>query len=235
MADGPIAFVFAMPMEAKPLSKQLGLETTTIGDGPGRKGTLDGQEVVSIVTGMGTELAGQGIARLLGAVTPSQVVVVGIAGAVDDDIEIGTVVLPARVIDHGTGREHVHHLLGPGQTEGALWTTDVMTPPAELPGLIAQGVVALDMETAAIAQACEAAGVPWTVFRAISDRATEGGTDDEVFHLANQDGTPNPKAILRFFLRHPGKIPAMAKMGKGASLATKNATAAALAAVRATR
>ena len=36
-------------------------------------------------------------------------------------------------------------------------------------------------------------------------------------------------------LRHPGKIPGMVQMGRGASLATKNATAAAIAAVRATR
>ena len=230
-----LAFVCAMPMELKPLTKPLGLEKTTIGEGPGSRGTLDGRDIVAIVTGMGTERAAAGMARLLRAVTPSRVVVVGIAGAVDDDIAIGTVVRPARVIDHDTGREHVHHLLGPGETAGALWTTGVMTPPSDLPGLIALGVIALDMETAAIAQACEAVGVPWTVFRAISDRATEGGTDDEVFHLAKMDGTPDPKAIARYVLRHPGKIPGMAKMGKDATLATKNAAAAAISAVRSTR
>jgi adenosylhomocysteine nucleosidase len=228
----PIAFVCAMPMELKPLTKRLGLRKTPIGGGPARTGTLDGRDVVAIVTGMGTELAAAGMQRLLDAVTPRHVVVVGITGAVDDDTPIGTVVLPDRVIDHATGREHRHHLLGPGATSGAMWTTDVITAAADLPALRARGVVCLDMETAAIAQACEARDVPWTVFRAISDRATDGTIDEEVFRLSNQDGTPNPKAIARYVLRHPGRLPGMMRLAKGAALATKRAADAAIAAAR---
>jgi adenosylhomocysteine nucleosidase len=139
---------------------------------------------------------------------------------------------PARVVDHATGREHVHSPLDGGSPEGVLWTTDVITPASELPDLRARGVVCLDMETAAVAQACEARGVPWTVFRAISDRATDGSVDDEVFRLSNQDGTPNPGAIARYFLRHPGRIPGMLRLARGASLASRNAADAAIAAVR---
>jgi adenosylhomocysteine nucleosidase len=230
---GPIAFVCAMPMELRPLTKRLGLERATVGGGPARTGTLDGRDVVGIVTGMGTELATAGIRRLLDAVTPVQVLVVGITGAVDDDTPIGALVLPERIIDHATGREHRHHLLGPGEVHGAMWTTDVITKAHELPALIDQGVVSLDMETAAIAQECEAREVPWTVFRAISDRATDGSIDDEVFHLSHQDGTPDPKAVLRYALRHPLRVPGLAKMGKGAAKATQVAADAAIAAVRA--
>jgi adenosylhomocysteine nucleosidase len=230
---GPIAFVCAMPMELRPLTKRLDLEKAELGGGPARTGTLDGRDVVAVVTGMGTELAAAGIRRLLDAVTPALVLVVGITGAVDDDTPIGAMVLPERIIDHATGREHTHHLLGPGEVRGAMWTTDVITPASELPALIARGVVSLDMETAAIALACEERGVPWTVFRAISDRATDGSIDDEVFHLSHQDGTPDPKAVVRYLLRHPLRIPGLAKMGKGAKLATERAADAALAALRA--
>ena len=42
---------------------------------------------------------------------------------------------------------------------------------------------------------CEQRGIPWSVFRVISDRATDGSVDEEVFRLSNQDGTPNAGAI----------------------------------------
>ena len=126
-APGPIAFVCAMPMELRPLTKRLGLQKAELGGGPARTGTFDGRDVVAIVTGMGTELATAGIGRLLAAVTPAHVLVVGITGAVDDETPIGAMVLPERVIDHASGREHTHHLLGPGETRGAMWTTNVIT------------------------------------------------------------------------------------------------------------
>jgi nucleoside phosphorylase len=230
---GPIAFVCAMPMELRPLARRLGLAKGTVGGRAARIGTLDGRDVVAVVTGMGTALATAGIERLLHVVTPSVVVVVGITGAVDDETPIGTVVTPERVIDHSSGREHAHRPLGGGAGRGAMWTTDVITTAAELPALRERGVVCLDMETAAIARACEDSGVPWTVVRAISDRATDGTVDDEVFHLSRQDGRPDPGAVFRYVARHPGRIPGLLRMGKGAKLATERAAEAAVAAVRA--
>jgi adenosylhomocysteine nucleosidase len=232
MAD-PVAFVCAMPMELRPLRKRLGLRRAELGGAPAHTGTLDGRPVVAVVTGMGTRLAEAGARRLLDAVTPAQVVVVGITGAVDDETPIGHLVLPERVVDHATGREHRHHVLGPGDARGALWTTDVITPASELPALRARGVVALDMETAAVALACEERGVPWAVFRAVSDRATDGTVTDEVFHLSHQDGRADPRAVLRFLARHPGRIPGLVRMGKDATLAANRAADAAVAAVRA--
>jgi adenosylhomocysteine nucleosidase len=230
----PIAFVCAMPMELRPLTRCIGLRPMELGGGRARAGNLGGRDVVAMVTGMGTRLAAAGMERLLGAVTPERVVVVGITGAVDDDTPIGTVVLPERVVDAATGREHHHALLGPGTTSGVMWTTDVITPANELPALRARGVISLDMETAAIAWACEQRGVPWTVFRAISDRATDGSVDDEVFHLSRQDGRPDPAAVARYLVRHPARLPGLVRMGQGAKLATERAADAAIAAVRST-
>lgn len=230
MAEGPIAFVCAMPMELVPLTRRLKLERGDIGGRPARVGRVDGRDVVGVVTGMGTELATAGITALLDAIAPSMVLVVGITGAVDDETPIGALILPERVIDHATGREHVHAVLGGGTPQGAMWTTDVITPAEALPELRARGVVSLDMETAAIAKVCEERGVPWHVFRAVSDRATDGSVDDEVFKLSNQDGSPNPRAILRYVLRHPHRMPRLARMGRESKLATVRAAEAAIAA-----
>ena len=228
---GRIAFICAMPMELRPLSRQLSLQKTQFGDVMAKTGTLGRRQVVAIVTGMGTKLATEGTERLLDAVDVARVVVVGITGALENDTPIGTLVLPEIVINSATGAEYRPAPLGSGTPRGSMWTTDQLTTdPAELTRLRAQGVVALDMETAAIAEVCERRHIPWSVFRVISDRASDGSVDEEVFHLSDQNGTPNPKAVARYFLRHPGRIPQMIRLGNGAKRATE---AAARAAVRA--
>jgi nucleoside phosphorylase len=196
-----------------------------------RSGTLDDRPVVAIVTGMGPTLAQKGLTALLDAVPIDRVMVVGITGAVDNDTPIGTLIRPAVVVDGATGTEYTPE--SPGQ--GKLWTTDsLISDQSVVAGLKAQGVVALDMETAALGAICQERGIPWSVFRVISDRASDGSIDDEVFHMSNQDGSPNPRAVVRYFLRHPGKIPAMARLARGAQLATKRAARAAIDAARST-
>lgn len=227
--DDTLAFICAMPMEVKPLVRRLSLEKGQVGGSPAYRGTLDGRPVVAIVTGMGTRLAREGTARLLDAVGVAHVVVVGITGAVDDDTPIGTLMLPEVVVDSVTKAEHRPVPLGEGTPHGKMWTGDELTTDLQvIEALRETGVVCLDMETAAIADLAEQRGIPWSVFRVISDRATDGSVTEESFHLANQDGTPNGRAVVRFFLRHPGRLPAMARLAKGAKLATENAADAAI-------
>ncbi|HEX4493129.1 MAG TPA: hypothetical protein VH914_18145 [Acidimicrobiia bacterium] len=230
-AARPIAFVCAMPMELKPLAKKLALRKTAIGPVEVRAGSFAGRDVVAIATGMGTDLAAHATERLLGAVDAERVVVFGITGAVENETPIGTLVLPEVVVDGATGSEYRPEALADGTPHGKMWTTNELHTDLELiAGLRAQGVVSLDMETAAIAQVCEQHGIPWSVFRTISDRATDGSVDEEIFRLSNQDGTPNPIAVLRYFLLHPQRIPRMARLAKGALRATEAAADAAIAA-----
>ena len=227
--SGRTALICAMPMELKPLVRKLSLEKTRMGGVTVHAGTLARREVVAIVTGMGTKLATEATERLLDALAVGRVVVVGIAGAVENVTPIGTLVLPELVVDSATGAEHRPSQLGDGQPKGTMWTTDVLlTDPTVIADLRANGVVSLEMETAAIAHACEKRGIPWSVFRAISDRATDESIDEEVFHLSHQDGTPNPTAIVRYFARHPGRIPRMARLFREAKLATESAAEAAI-------
>jgi hypothetical protein len=110
-----------------------------------------------------------------------------------------------------------------------MWTTNGLTTQTrDLEALRAQGVISLDMETAAIAELCEARGVPWSVFRTISDRANDGTVTEEVFRLSNQDGTPNHAAIEQYIAAHPERVPVLAQMARDAQLATHNAVDAAV-------
>lgn len=228
---GSIAFLCAMPMELRPLAKKLSLRRTQRNGLTLHSGSLDGRTVFAAVTGMGTKLATAATERLLDAVAVERVVVLGITGALENSTPIGTLVVPEVVVDSATGVEHHPAPLGAATPRGKMWTTDeLITDDGMLESLRAQDVVSLDMETAAIADVCETRGIPWSVFRVVSDRASDGTVDQEVFHLSNQDGTPNVRAILRFVLTHPGRIPAMARLAKGATMAADKAAEAAISA-----
>ena len=226
----PIAFVCAMPVEMKAIAQQLSLSRTQRDGVDLRVGRLGDREVVAIVTGMGTALAGAATRRLLDVVDVERVVVAGISGGVDDVTPIGTVVVPEVVVNSNSGAEHRPTPLGDHTPRGTLWTTDVMASPTELAGLRARGVVALDMETAAVAGACEERGVTWSVIRVISDGPADE-VDDEVFRLSNQDGTPNVANIVRYVVRRPGRVPRLVRMGRNVQMATGRAAEVAIAAL----
>ncbi len=227
--SGRIAFICAMPMELRPLVKKLRLEKAEIAGVPDRSGRIGDRDVVAFVTGTGTKLAREGTERLINAVQVDEVAVVGITGAVDDETPIGTLILPEVVVNSATGAEFRPAPRAQGVAKDKMWTTDgLTTDQGELAELRAQGVVSLDMETAAIAELCESRGIPWSVFRVISDRATDGSINEEVFHLSNQDGTPNKQAVARYFLKHPTHVARMAELAKGAKLATETSASAAI-------
>jgi nucleoside phosphorylase len=223
------AFICAMPMELTPLVEKLGLTETQIDGFPVHTGTLRDHDVVAIVTGMGLEYATTGTERLLDVVSVGHVVSVGITGAVENETPIGTLILPEAVVHSQTGAEYRPAPLGDGTREGKMYTAvGLTTDPDDIADLRARGVVSLDMETAAIAHVCEARGIPWSVFRAISDRATDGSIDEEVFHMSNMDGTPNEAAITAYFEKHPDALETMARLAEGATLAADTAADAAI-------
>lgn len=226
-----LAFVCAMPIEVEPIVEMLGL--VSAGEENTWTGELENRPVVAVVTGMGTALAHDGTTRLLDAYDVDRVVVVGITGALENDTPIGTLIRPAVVLNSETGEEFAPEPFGSQTPHGTMWTTNVITPRDQLAGMLARGVVSLDMETAAIAKVCEARGVPWAVFRTISDRASDGTVTEEVFKLSNQDGTPNHEAIADYFTKHPEAAERMAEMGKNVQLAVETAAAAAIEACRA--
>jgi nucleoside phosphorylase len=227
-----IALVCAMPMELTPLRRKLGLIRSVVGTLEAHIGTLGPRPVVAIATGMGTRLATGRLECLLDGIAVERVVVVGITGAVSDETPIGTVIVPEVVVHGMTGDEYRPERLGDIEPAGKMWTTDDLIVDLEvIAGLRARGVVSLDMESAATGAVCARRGIPWSVFRAISDRATDGQVNQEVFALSAQDGTPDAKAVAAYVARHPERVPTMVRMGKDAKLATERAADAAIAAL----
>jgi adenosylhomocysteine nucleosidase len=245
-----IGILAPMPSELRPVVKRLGLRRAVSGDA-GRAGRAGGDayegrvgdvSVLAAMAGMGPDAAAAATRRMLDGGGIDHVVVVGIAGGIADGQAIGDVVPVDVVIDDRTGAEYRPHPLGDGEGAdpgarpaaggGSLHTSPEFIADAErVAALRAQGVVALDMETAAVAAVCEERGVPWSVFRTISDRASDGLADEAVFGLAHPDGTPDLRAVARFVVRHPTRIPHLLRLGRDMTIATKSAASAAATAI----
>jgi adenosylhomocysteine nucleosidase len=211
-----------MKSELRSVVKAFALEPGSINGVAVHTGSVGNADVIATTTGMGTALATRATERLLGLGEFDRVVVVGIAGGVGPSIGIGDVVIPRVVVDGATGTPYQPAPIDAPTARGTIVTSDdFIIDPVRLDELIAEGVIAVDMETGSVAAACAARGVPWSAVRAISDRAEEG--DAEMPGLAHSDGTPNSSAILKYFARHPGRIPYMLKVGRGSVLAAKNA------------
>lgn len=233
-----VALLAPMPSELRPLARMLGLAPRQRGDGPsllaGHSGRDGRVEVVAATTGIGMRAAARAAERILEAGPVDHLVVVGVAGGIGPSVAVGDLVVPECVLDLASGGEHRPRPLGAVAPRGILASSDVLlADPAQAAGLAARGVVAIDMETAAVAAICEARGCPWSVFRAISDRADDGSTDAAVLALAGPDGRPRAGAVARLLLTQPWRIPQLLRLARGLRLSTTTAAAAAVRALEA--
>jgi adenosylhomocysteine nucleosidase len=139
------------------------------------------------------------------------------------------------VIDRRTGRSYGPPASGDVEPRGVISCgDDLITDPATLAEMGADGVVAVDMETAAVAAVCEGAGVPWSAYRSISDYAGEGLVDDELFAMTTPDGGADPDALSRYLAAHPEKVAVLERLATDMTVATEAAAAAAIASLATT-
>jgi adenosylhomocysteine nucleosidase len=225
-----IAILAPMRSELAPVVQAFGLQKC---EGPGgvtHSGAVDGADIVTAMTGIGMAGAKRATEQLLDAGSIDHVMVVGIAGGVGTSVKIGDLIYPDVVVDKSTGAEYRPTHLGAPEARGTIVSSDeFLVDPNQLTGLIADGVIGLDMETGAVAAVAEARGCPWSVIRGISDMATDH-PDASVLALAKPDGSANGPAVAKFLLTKPWRIPHLAKLQRDSKFA---ATAAARAAVHA--
>jgi nucleoside phosphorylase len=224
-----VALLAPMQQELAPLRRKLALRRVRKGDRTLHIGTAGAVEVVAVTTGIGTAAAAATAGWLLRETRIDHAMVVGIAGGVDAQQPIGALIAPEVVVDGISGSEHRPAQLGALPPRGRLVTWDrLVTDLDEAARLARAGVVGLDMETAAIAAVCEGRGIPWSVFRAISDRVTDGTTDAAVLALAGADGSGDPWAVARHLLLRPWRIVRLARLARGTLRAADTAASAAI-------
>ena len=218
-----------MSMELRPLVKLLDARPSKVAGLKvfiGRKGEV---EVVASQIGVGPTVAASATERLLDHFPVDHVLVSGIAGGIDSTAVIGKVMVPAVLVDVTSGREYHPTPLGTIALEGKIGTVDeFIVDPQRLERLVDQGVIALEMESVGVGSVCEARGVPWTVFRVISDRPDDGLTDGAVLGLLRPDGSTDIGAAIRMMATKPNRIPGFVRLGRDASMAAVKAAKTAL-------
>jgi uridine phosphorylase len=222
-----VGLLAPMPSEFQPLAKALSLQRAD----SGWTGTAGPIALVAAKTGIGTRRAAAAAERMIDTGSVDHVMVVGIAGGMGPS-KVGDVIFPEVVVDKSSGAEYRPSPLGGVESRGRLVTHDDFDmQPAERDALVADGFVAVDMETAAVAGVCERRGVPWSAVRSISDLV--GVTPGDVIGLANADGTPNVGASIRYLVTKPWRIPRLVRLGLDARGAANGAADAARQVLRA--
>jgi adenosylhomocysteine nucleosidase len=205
-------------------------ELTQESDNPvfSHSGTVGTWNVLAGIIGMGPAVARQATERMLEQGPFDHVMVVGIAGGLDPALPVGSLMVPSRVRLHPDGPIYQTHALPSRTAEGGLMTTDGLFSDEEVwRPILESGFGAVDMEAAGVAEACEAAGVDWSVYRGISDRPDENLIDQSVFALSKPDGSADLVALGKFLARDPRRAKMLAHLNRCMETAANAAAAAA--------
>lgn len=221
-----------MRSELKPVVRQLGATRAEVpGATEAYRADLHPASVTAALIGVGPAAARESTERLLGGGSYDHVVVSGIAGGIGPGVEVGALITPATVEDLSTGSRYQPVTPSGHVPSGTIATTaDLITDDEAVAALVERGIVGLDMETSAVADVCQAIGVPWSVFRVVSDRPQDGLLEPGVFEILERDGSINLGRAARYILRNPVRIGALNRLGRDSSAAARRAAREAVAA-----
>lgn len=201
---------------------------TTIGVGP----VAARRTTERILSGLSTEGAADRAVDRVADRAVDHVIVCGIAGGVGRDRQIGSLVVPDLVVDGSTRAAFRPDILSGMSPNGTILTVgELVLGEGDLDRLAAEGIAALDMESAAVGEVCSRLGYRWSVFRSISDNAHEGSVDESVLGLLREDGSVDVGAAIRLILLHPRRLPGLVRLAKDSSIAARAAAKAAIGAI----
>jgi nucleoside phosphorylase len=193
-------------------------------------GTAGTWAVLAGRIGMGPAVARRATERILARGHFDHIMVVGIAGGLDPKFPVGSVMVPNEVCLHPDGTLYRTHPLPSRTAEGGLMTTDgLFSDEAVWRPILEAGFGAVDMEAAGVAEACEQAGVGWSIYRGISDRPEENLVDQAVFALSKANGTVDLVALGKFLGRDPLRIKMLVHLNRCMKKAAHAAATAAFA------
>ena len=198
-----------MPLELKAVVTAFGLTPANETAGGSWVGHVGHSSVTAIHIGMGPTLTRVALSQLFdetkAAVLPvDHVMIAGICGGLDPDLEVGTLINPQIIIEYASGATYRHTPPGNAPLLGTLITTEQATLDRELSQqFLEQGCLGVDMESSAVAEVCEDHHCPWSVYRCIGDRYFDGLLDQRIVTLTNPDGSGDTAAIGRLIAAEP--------------------------------
>ena len=225
-----IGLIAAMELEMEGLRALMTTPVTTqIAGIDFVSGLLEGQEVVTAVSGIGKVSAAMCAQAMISAFQPSAVICTGVAGSLSEKLSIGSIAVASGVVQHDLDTtvfgDPLGYLSKPGlveiptdaslrarltacagtlgieTAEGVIASGDQFISSAEKKAFLSShfGAIACEMEGAAIGQVCYLNHVPFCVLRAISDNAD--GSSDMDYPVFARTAAARSVELLRTFLR----------------------------------
>jgi adenosylhomocysteine nucleosidase len=230
-----VAILEPMTVELKPFLKKLDLTREPFHDRAVHRGRIGKVEVIATLTHIGMDEARRTTERVLDEFDVDHVIVSGVAGGIGTATHIGHLVVPDVVVDYHTQIEYRPTPLTEidADRRGRLVVADdYIYDRGIIERFEADGIVAVDMETAAVAAVCTERGVGWSVYRGISDHVNDTH-DDSIMKLVRSAGSPEPVALIKYLLRDPRRVRVLMQLAKGSAAATNAAANATIKAVTA--
>jgi nucleoside phosphorylase len=223
-----------MPLEMDAIVTAFGLSPTSDDKGAPWTGRVGNSDVTAIHIGMGPPLTRTAASRLFDETAPGyvpvdHVMIAGICGGLDPDLEVGTLINPEIVIEYSSGATYRHAPPGDAPQVGKLITTEGVSLDRELSlRFFEDGCLGVDMESSAVAEVCSAHECAWSVYRCIGDRHFDGLLDERIVAMANPDGSGNLAEIQRLIEAEPELGKKLERLSHDSALAARLAAEAAV-------
>jgi len=183
------------------------------------------------LSGSGPKNANSAAQNLL-AQGATQLISWGCAGALAPHLKAGDLVIPAwvltkdnnRLATHKLWSQQVIKLLDDSMTydQACLLESDTVISLAQDKSrqyLLTQAI-AVDMESAAVAQTANQAQIPFIAIRSIVDPA-ELNLPEAINYAMTDSGIVSISKLMRYLYRHPGELPRLIKLGLHFNAANK--------------
>ena len=149
---------------------------------------------------------------------PQGLLAVGFCGALDPALRVGDVVAAERVVDELTGEEFAADpallAAAPGRRGVLVSARRIARTPGDRALLRGDAV---DLESASLARAATAAGVPFLALRAVTDTTRHRLPDFE--RMTAGAGTLRPWRGIAYFLRRPQELPRLVRLAPASARA----------------
>ena len=208
-----IAITFALPTESLDLRRRIREPQQS---GPFVSGLINDRAITILHTGVGAKNCNDRIETLLHKVRPRVVVSSGFAGAIEENLKAGDLILAENFSDRGLLDAAEQGLSDRNlRTVTVFTSTSIVDSVAERNEIAREsGSAAIDMETGAIANVCRSHGVPLLALRAISDTAAQPFPvpPNVLFDLERQRTSYG--RLFGYLLTHPASIPRLIAFGR---------------------
>lgn len=190
-----IAIIAALDRELAPLVRSW--QSTRIAEGRSTFRVFQHQNVVAVAAGIGCGAATLAATAIMRNYRPQVLISAGMAGALVNGLQVGSVITPNIVIDAATGKEHRSE-----SGEGVLVTAVEVASSISRQALADRfHAVAVDMEAAAVAEVARQEGITFRCVKAISDDAAF--EMPPLNRFINQQGRFQSASFTFWLLAHP--------------------------------